>query len=220
MITRRLRPIGWVAGVAAAALGFYLVSLQVAAERAQLESVEGRIALTQRQIRTLETEFSARASLCQLEAYNQDVLALAAPKVAQYAANEVQLASYVPGDGGAAIGKPAASTALASADAAPAPANRPTFKPAVLEDVKARNAPVVPAVRRAPLIQTVAMIRPVDLVPANFAAPPKAAAAAPAPAKPKPAAKTPIVQKVALLDDKALTEIARTAAKEAKARKP
>lgn len=214
MITRRLRPIGWVAGVAAAALSFYLVSLQVAAERAQLESVEGRIALTQRQIRTLETEFGARASLRQLEAYNQDVLALAAPKVGQYMANEVQLASYSPGDGGM-TGRPAATTALASAEASPAPANRPTFKPAVLEDVKARNAPVVPAVRRAPLIQTVAMIQPADI------APPKAVAApAPAQLKAKPAARTPIVQKVALLDDTAMTEIARTAAKEAKARKP
>lgn len=206
MITRRLRPIGWVAGVAAAALSFYLVSLQVAAERAQLESVEGRIALTQRQIRTLETEFSARASLRQLEAYNQDVLALAAPKVGQYLANEVQLASYSPGDAGS-IGKPAASTALASAEASPAPANRPTFKPAVLTDVKAQNAPVIPAVRRAPLIQTVAMIEPVEAAPP----PPKAAA------KPKAAARTPISQKVALLDDAAITDIARVAAKEAKA---
>ena len=36
MSTRRLRPIGWVAGVAGAALGFYLVSLQVAAESANV----------------------------------------------------------------------------------------------------------------------------------------------------------------------------------------
>lgn len=211
MITQRLRPIGWVAGVAAAALGFYLVSLQVAAERAALEGVEGRIALTQRQIRTLETEFSARASLRQLEAYNQEVLALAAPKVAQYVANEVQLASYSPADGGG-IGRPAASTALASAEAAPVPANRPTFRPAVVEDVKAQNAPVVPAMRRAPLIQTVAMIQPADVAPLR--------AAAPAPVKAKPTARTPISQKVALLDDAAMAEIARTAAKEAKARKP
>ena len=214
MITHRLRPIGWVAGVACAALSFYLVSLQVASERAALESVEGRIALTQRQIRTLETEFSARASLRQLESYNQDVLALAAPKVGQYLTNEVQLASYSPGEGGVP-GQPAASTALASAQAAPAPANRPTFKPAVVEDVKSQNAPVVPAARRAPLIQTVAMIQPVNILPQQFAAP----APAPAPAKAKPAAKTPISQKVALLDDSSMADIARSAAREAKAKK-
>ncbi|HYZ48716.1 MAG TPA: hypothetical protein VE567_07470 [Sphingomonas sp.] len=206
MITRRLRPIGWVAGVAGAALCLYLVSLQVAAERAALESVERKITLTQRQIRSLETEFSARASLRQLEAYNQEVLALAAPKVGQYLANEVQLASYSPADG-AAIGKPAASTALASAEATPPPAARPTLRPAVVTDVKDQGAPVIPAVRRPPLIQTVAMIEPVvapSLVPAN----------------PKPSAKAPSAAKVALLDDAAVREIAREAAKERKAHRP
>lgn len=202
MIAQRMRPIGWVAGVAAAALSFYLVSLQVAAERTALEGVERRIVQTQRQIRHLETEFSARASLRQLEAYNQDVLALAAPKVDQYLANEVQLASYVPGEG---MPKPAAATALASVQATPPAATRPTFRPAVVMDAKAGGAPVVPAVRdQAPLIQTVAMITPVDM--------PKLA-----PVKLKPRAPTPA--KVALLDDDALGEIARKAAKEGKIRK-
>jgi hypothetical protein len=201
MSTRRLRPIGWVAGVAGAALGFYLVSLQVAAERTALEGVERRIAVTHREIRQLETEFSARASLRQLEAYNNEVLALSAPKVGQYVSSGVQLASYSPAEGGD-IGKPAASTALASAEAAPAPANRPTFKPAVVQDIRSDGAPVIPAIKTPPLIQTVAMIEPV-----------------PAPAsKPraKPAAKVPVVQKVALLDDSSMTEITRAAAKEAK----
>jgi hypothetical protein len=201
MITRRLRPIGWVAGVACAALSFYLVSLQVAAERTALEGVERKIAATHRQIRQLETEFSARASLRQLEAYNNEVLALSAPKVGQYLTSDVQLASYSPAEGGD-IGRPAGSTALASAEAAPAPANRPTFRPAVVQDVRGDGAPVIPAVKTAPLIQTVAMIEPV-----------------PAPeskSKPKPAAKLPTVQKVALLDDVSMTDIARAAAKEAK----
>jgi hypothetical protein len=201
MIARRLRPIGWVAGVAGAALSFYLVSLQVAAERTALEGVEHRIAVTHRDIRQLETEFSARASLRQLEAYNNEVLALSAPKVGQYLTSDVQLASYSPAEG-SDIGKPAASTALASAEAAPAPANRPTFKPAVVQDTRTDGAPVIPAVKTPPLIQTVAMIEPVQ-----------APASKP---RPKPAAKVPVVQKVALLDDASMTEIARTAAKEAK----
>jgi hypothetical protein len=201
MIARRMAPIGWVAGVAGAALSFYLVSLQVAAERTALESVERKIAVTQRQIRHLETEFSARASLRQLEAYNQEVLALAAPKVDQYLTNEVQLASYVPGEG---LPKPEATTALASAQVAPAAPARPSFKPAVVTDAKSDNAPVVPAVRKqAPLIQTVAMISPVDA--------PKLA-----PVKLKPAAKA--LEKVALLDEASLDEIARKAAKEGKAK--
>ena len=68
-------------------------------------------------------------------------------------------------------------------------------------------SPVIPAVRRAPLIQTIAMIEPVE------AAPPPAKAVV----KPRPVARTPISQKVALLDDAAITDIARVAAKEAKA---
>lgn len=205
MITRRLRPIGWVAGVAGAALSFYLVSLQVAAERTALENTERSIAMTQRQIRALETEFSARASLRQLEAYNNEVLALAAPKLGQYVSSGVQLAAYSPAEGGD-IGKPAGATALASADAAPAPANRPTLKPAVVQDAKTEGAPVIPAVRRpGALIQTVAMIEPIEPVLAK--------------PKPKSAAKAPIVERVALLDDSTLGEMARSAAKEAKARR-
>ena len=200
MSTRRLRPIGWVAGVAGAALGFYLVSLQVAAERTALEGVEHRIAVTHRQIRQLETEFSARASLRQLEAYNNEVLALSAPKVGQYVSSGVQLASYSPAEGGD-IGKPAGSTALASAEAAPAPANRPTFKPAVVQDSRSDGAPVIPAIKTPPLIQAVAF----ESLPAPASKP-----------RTKPAAKVPVVQKVALLDDSSMTEITRAAAKEAK----
>ena len=206
MITRRLRPIGWVAGVAGAALCFYLVSLQVAAERTALESVERAITRTQRDIRNLETEFSARASLRQLEAYNNEVLALAAPKVGQYLTSEVQLASYAPSDGDA-IGKPAASTALASAQsepAAPVAAGRPSFKPAVVTDAKDQGAPVIPALKRSPLIQTVAMVEPIETTPS---------------ARPRPPAKVSTAGKVALLDDASMSDIARAAAKEAKARK-
>ncbi len=195
MIAQRMRPIGWVAGVAGAALSFYLVSLQVASTRASLETAERKIATAERQIRHLETEFSARASLRQLEAYNQDVLALAAPKVEQYLANEVQLASYAPSDGGD-IGKPAAATALASAE----PAKRPVLRPAVVTDAKSDGAPVIPAIRRAPLIQTVAMIEPIE-------------APSLVPPRPKPTvAKSK--EKGTLLDSDALGDIARAAAKE------
>lgn len=213
MIARRMRPIGWVAGVATAALSFYLVSLQVASERAALESVERKIVLTERQIRHLETEFSARASLRQLEDYNDQVLALAAPKVDQYLTGEVQLAAYAP-DAGGDIGKPAVpaappATALAKADvpqATPEPARaRPTFKPAVVQDAGGRNAPVIPAVRQPPLIQAVAMLEPVRTV-----------ALKPAPTKPKLAPKP---QRVALLDEVALADLSRQA-KAAKAKKP
>jgi hypothetical protein len=202
MIARRLRPIGWVAGVAGAALAFYLVSLQVASERTHLEGVERKIALTQRQIRHLETEFSARASLRQLEAYNNEVLALAAPKVDQYLTSEVQLASYVPGEG---LPQPQAPrTALASAQtapAAPAAPARPVLRPAVVQDAKSEGAPVIPAVKRSPMMQAVAMIEELPQ-PRTI------------PAKVKVSKQKP--ERVALLDDGALSELSRKAAKEAK----
>ena len=93
MIAHRFRPIGWVAGVATAATALYLVSLQVAVERAKLDDVERRITGAHRDMRALQTELGTRASLRQLERYNGEVLALAAPAATQYVQEAAQLAS-------------------------------------------------------------------------------------------------------------------------------
>ncbi|QHL89596.1 hypothetical protein GVO57_00595 [Sphingomonas changnyeongensis] len=208
MIAHRLRPIGWVAGVATATLGFYLVSLQVATERAALERVERRIAVARRDIRRLETEFAARASLRQLEQYNGEVLALAAPRAQQYLTSDVQLVAFDPRSLDGALPPPgqvalaraeSAAPAPAPADAAPA---RPSFKPAIVEDAARDDAPVVPAARRVAPLQAVA-----------YAAPARGAAGRATPAR------IPTVEKVAMLDDSTLGELARRAAKEAKAKR-
>ena len=93
MIAQRFRPVGWVAGVAAAACGLYLISLQVANQRGRLEQIDHKIAMTKRDIRLLQTELGTRASLRQLERWNSDVLALSAPKANQYLQGEESLAS-------------------------------------------------------------------------------------------------------------------------------
>lgn len=90
--TYRLRGLGWFGGVVLATLGFYLVSLQVAVERKRLEQVNTRIVLAQRDIRALETEFDVRSNLAQLERWNGDTLALAAPTAGQFVRDEAQLA--------------------------------------------------------------------------------------------------------------------------------
>ena len=95
MIASRFRAVGWVAGVAAAALSCYLVSLQVAAERAQLMTMERKILAARQDIRQLQTELDTRSRLVQLERWNADVLGLQAPQVSQYARGETQLAAYV-----------------------------------------------------------------------------------------------------------------------------
>ena len=83
MIARSFRSVGWVAGIGAAALGCYMLSLQVAAERADLARVEGRILQTRQAIRNLQTELGTRGRMSQLESWNAEVLALSAPVAAQ-----------------------------------------------------------------------------------------------------------------------------------------
>lgn len=89
----RLKGVGWFGACTAVVLGFYLVSLQVAAERKKLEGLNTSIAATQRDIRALETEFDTRANLAQLERWNGDTLALAAPRPAQFVHDGAELAS-------------------------------------------------------------------------------------------------------------------------------
>lgn len=91
--TYRLKGLGWFGGVVIVSLGFYLISLQVAAERKRLEQMNGSIGLAQRDIRALETEFDVRSNLTQLERWNGDTLALASPTAGQFVRDEGQLAS-------------------------------------------------------------------------------------------------------------------------------
>lgn len=134
MIAQRFRALGWVAGVATAATGLYLVSLQVAATRGKLEAVERQIASTDRDMRALQTELGTRASLRQLEKWNGEVLALSAPRADQFLHGAVQLAAL---DASALDGKandtPAVMAAVASAPAPPAVADEPKLQHATFE---------------------------------------------------------------------------------------
>ena len=93
MIAQRFRAGGWVAVVASAATGLYLISLQVAVERGKLEAVEAQIVSAQREVRQLQTEMGTRASMRQLERWNGEVLALSAPKATQFVHDGAQLVS-------------------------------------------------------------------------------------------------------------------------------
>ncbi|NML05559.1 hypothetical protein [Sphingomonas sp. G-3-2-10] len=64
-----------------------------AAERARLHAVEGDIINAKKDIRGLETEFSARANLAQLQQWNGDVVAYAAPAAEQFLPDAHALAS-------------------------------------------------------------------------------------------------------------------------------
>ena len=69
--------------------------LQVASERARLESVEAQIASTERDIRVLETEIGTRGRLAQLERWNANFIRLSAPSADQILEGGFQLAGMV-----------------------------------------------------------------------------------------------------------------------------
>ena len=95
MSARGFGSVLWAGAVAGAALGFYLVSLNVASERAELENVETRIALAQRDIRLLQTEIGTRGRLAQLERWNVKFIRLSAPTADQFVEGGFQLATMV-----------------------------------------------------------------------------------------------------------------------------
>jgi hypothetical protein len=92
MATRNLKGFGWFVMGVLVAPPCYLVSSWVAAERARVESLERAIVAAKREIRDLETEFETRANHAQLEKWNGEVLALAAPRPDQFLAGEEALA--------------------------------------------------------------------------------------------------------------------------------
>ena len=124
------------ASVAGAALGCYLVSLNVASERAELESVEADIVNTQREIRVLQTEIGTRGRLAQLERWNVNFIRLSAPTADQILEGSFQLASMVQPPAKPALDAP---MVLASAPAAARPS---TARPDQLMQVASYTVPV------------------------------------------------------------------------------
>jgi hypothetical protein len=94
MIAQGFKPVGWVAAVAGAALGCYMLSLNVASERAELAKIERQIIAAKQEIRTLQTELGTRGRMQQLEHWNAEVLALSAPTASQFLENPMTLARF------------------------------------------------------------------------------------------------------------------------------
>ncbi len=132
MIARGFRPVAWVAAVGTAALGCYMLSLQVAAERSELASLETQIIRTQQDIRSLQTEIGTRGRLQQLEHWNAEVLALSAPVAGQFLESGLTLARFdvdeQPAD---AHGKVQLASASVPSSAAPQAQAVSTARPAV-----------------------------------------------------------------------------------------
>lgn len=156
----RLKGLGWFGGCMVVTLGFYLVSLQVAAERKKLEQLDAKIAAAEREIRALETEFDTRASLAQLERWNGDTLALVAPTARQFVRDDAQFAaiSFRPAAPGSGEVRTAALVVPAFVAQVQAPTVTPATAPAAPVTVKVvavKVASAKPVVRK---MQAVAML--------------------------------------------------------------
>ena len=93
LAAKRLEGIGWLMLVCLVAILLYPLSLSVASLRSDLARTDQKIVSVKREIRYLETEFSARANLRQLEEWNKLEYGYVAPKAAQYLEGERALAS-------------------------------------------------------------------------------------------------------------------------------
>lgn len=127
------RGLGWFLCCAIVAPGCYMVTSQVAGERAKLASVERAIIEARKEIRGFDTEFSTRANMMQLQQWNGEVLTMSAPTPDQYLSGEAALASLDATGAGAArpqlasltvvpSGAPAVEAAVQAVDAS---ASRP-----------------------------------------------------------------------------------------------
>ena len=94
-VPRKFRSVAWAAAVASAALGCYLISYRVSAERSALEDVERDIARARDDILSLNTEFQTRSRMSQLERWNRNDLELDAPGAEQYVEGSTELASLL-----------------------------------------------------------------------------------------------------------------------------
>ena len=92
MAVQGFKGLGWFLCGVIVAPACYMVNSHGAAERGKLDAMKAALIQAQKDIRGLETEFDTRANLAQLQRWNGDVLAMAAPAPQQYLASEEALA--------------------------------------------------------------------------------------------------------------------------------
>lgn len=212
---KRLQSLFWVLLVALGALGAYLVSLKVATERNELMRVRMQVARAKADIRYLETEFSARANMRQLERWNAEDFLYAAPTVVQYLGGERSLAHL---DGMQPNGPDYVAPPVMVAMAQPV-ADEPAPVPV--------TPPAPPAASfAAPIAAELSIVRAAQA--AEPVAKPKVVVSEPAKIKPaKPAAKSapdPVARRAermamlesSLLDTSTLGDLTARAARESK----
>ena len=89
---KRLKNIGWLALVFLVAILLYPLSLNVAALHSDLMRVDQKILSTKREISFLQAELRTRASMQQLEEWNDVLYGYAPPTAAQFLDGETEMA--------------------------------------------------------------------------------------------------------------------------------
>ena len=112
LAVKRLENIGWLALVFLVAILLYPLSLSVATLRSDLANTNNKIVSVKKDIRYLETEFSARANLRQLEYWNKLEYGYVAPKAGQFLEGERVLANL----GGTDMRKPVKVAVISTMD--------------------------------------------------------------------------------------------------------
>ncbi|QTD55559.1 hypothetical protein [Parasphingorhabdus cellanae] len=112
LAVKRLEGIGWLALVFLVAILLYPLSLSVATLRSDLARTDSKIVSIKKEIRYLETEFSARANLRQLEHWNKLEYGYVSPKASQYLDGERALANL----GGKDLRKPVKVAVISTMD--------------------------------------------------------------------------------------------------------
>lgn len=113
---KRLQNLGWLALVFLVAILLYPLSLNVAALHSDLVRVDRNILETKREISFLQAELRTRASLQQLEEWNELLYGYSPPTAQQFANGEAALAGF----GEALVNKPVMVAASFIDGAAPA----------------------------------------------------------------------------------------------------
>lgn len=202
---KRLQSIFWVLLVTMGAIAVYLVSLRVASERTELARVERRILAAKREIRYLETEFGARASMRQLERWNAENFRFSTPTVAQYLNGERALASL----GGISPNGPT----YVAAPVMTAMVETPADAPAAVAEAIAAPVPVRAESVARPVETAAKKVEPVAKKPEK-SAPVQVAVSAARPAQQARQAQRIAMLEQKLLDDHTMGDLARIAARE------
>ncbi len=114
---KRLKNIGWLALVFLVLITLYPLSLHVASMHSDLVNVDNKILSTKREISFLQAELRTRASMQQLEEWNDLQFGYSAPTADQFLKGEAELASL---GGQSPITKPVMVAASTSDGVAPA----------------------------------------------------------------------------------------------------